>query len=82
MNSSDIVHHINQNEDSAFDNLIERIVSLVSREKDNIMRQIDDTLVATNWHIGEYIVEFEQAGQARAVYGEGLMSKLSKRLTL
>ena len=69
-------------EDSGFENLVNRIVSLVSEAKDNVLRQIDDTLVITNWHIGEYIVEFEQEGQARATYGEGLMRKLSKRLTL
>ncbi len=69
-------------EDSAFENLVNKIVSLVADAKVRIIRQIDETLVKTNWHIGEYIVEFEQGGQARAVYGEGLMRKLSKRLTI
>lgn len=69
-------------DERGFENLVTRIVSLVSESKDRILRQIDDTLVVTNWHIGEYIVEFEQGGNARAVYGEGLMRKLSKRLTL
>ena len=82
MNSSDILPHISSNDDSAFESLVERIVSLVSEAKGKIMQQIDDTLVTTNWHIGEYIVEFEQDGQARASYGEGLMRNLSKRLTL
>lgn len=82
MNSSDILPHISSNDDSAFESLVERIVSLVSEAKGKIMQQIDDTLVTTNWHIGEYIVEFEQNGQARASYGEGLMRNLSKRLTL
>lgn len=62
--------------------ILNRIISLVSKTKNNLLRQIDDTLVITNWHIGEYIVEFEQDGNARATYGEGLMRKLSKRLTL
>lgn len=69
-------------DDAGFENLVNRIVSLVSEAKTRILHQIDDTLVITNWHIGEYIVEFEQAGNARAAYGEGLMRKLSKRLTL
>lgn len=34
------------------------------------------------WHIGEYIVEFEQNGNPRANYGDGLLRSLSKRLTL
>lgn len=70
------------NDDAGFENLVNRIVSLVSETKTKILRQIDDTLVITNWHIGEYIVEYEQDGNAIATYGEGLMRKLSKRLTL
>lgn len=69
-------------DDAGFENLVNRIVSLVSESKTKILRQIDDTLVITNWHIGEYIVEFEQNGKARASYGEGLLRGLSKRLTL
>lgn len=69
-------------EDAGFENLVDRIISLVSKSKDRLLRQIDDTLVITNWHIGEYIVEFEQYGSARATYGEGLLRSLSKRLTL
>lgn len=68
--------------DAGFENLVNRIVSLVSEAKNKILRQIDDTLVITNWHIGEYIVEFEQDGNARASYGEGLLRSLSKRLIL
>lgn len=69
-------------DDAGFESLVNRIVSLVSEAKSQVLRQIDDALVITNWHIGEYIVEFEQDGKARAVYGERLMRKLSKRLTL
>lgn len=68
--------------EAGFENLVDRIVSLVVDAKSVIIRQIDDTLVATNWHIGEYIVKFEQDGNARASYGNGLMRKLSKRLTV
>ena len=48
----------------------------------NPMLPVDDTLVITNWHIGEYIVEFEQGGKTRATYGNGLLRSLSRRLTL
>lgn len=34
-----------------------------------------------NWHTGEYIVEFEQNGEARAKYGDKLLVNLSKDLT-
>ena len=69
-------------DDAGFESLVSSIVSLVSETKDRLLRQIDDTLVITNWHIGEYIVEFEQDGNARATYGDGLLRSLSKRLTL
>lgn len=69
-------------EDAGFENLVERIVSLVTEAKDAIMYRINDTLVATNWHIGEYVVEYEQQGKVRANYGEGVLRRLSKRLTL
>ena len=51
-------------DDAGFESLVSSIVSLVSETKDRLLRQIDDTLVITNWHIGEYIVEFEQDGNA------------------
>ena len=69
-------------DDSKFDGLVERIVSLVSSAKESLFRQIDDILVVTNWHIGEYIVEFEQEGNTRAAYGEEIIRNLSKRLTI
>lgn len=38
-------------------------------------------LTQRNWVIGYYIAEFELRGQNRALYGEKLLSELSKRLT-
>lgn len=38
-------------------------------------------MVQAYWQIGRHIVEFEQAGQARAVYGQRVLSDLSMRLT-
>lgn len=69
-------------EDTGFENLVNRIIFLVSKTKNSLLRHIDDTLVITNWHIGEYIVEYEQDGNARATYGERLLRNLSVRLTL
>lgn len=69
-------------QDGEFGQLVERIVVVVSESKTRLIRKIDDTLVRTNWHIGQYIMEFEQNGDARAKYGEGLLKALSKQLTL
>ena len=37
-------------------------------------------LLETYWSIGKYIVEYEQKGDAKAEYGSGLLSKLSRDL--
>lgn len=37
-------------------------------------------LTARNWLIGAYIVEFEQAGEDRARYGDALIRELARRL--
>lgn len=35
-------------DDAVFENLVNRIISLVSKTRDHLLRQIDDTLVITN----------------------------------
>ena len=37
--------------------------------------------VYTKFHIGQYIVEYEQKGETRAEYGKAVLKELSKRLT-
>jgi predicted nuclease of restriction endonuclease-like (RecB) superfamily len=44
-------------------------------------RAINGILTATYWEMGRRIVEFEQGGQARAAYGEGLLQRLAQDLT-
>jgi predicted nuclease of restriction endonuclease-like (RecB) superfamily len=39
-------------------------------------------LLKTYWAIGQYIVEFEQGGSAKAAYGKGLLNALAKDLSL
>lgn len=39
-------------------------------------------LVQTYWHIGRHIVEWEQGGSDKSVYGSELIDRLSKDLTL
>ncbi len=46
------------------------------------VRAVNNNLLQTYWEIGQYIVEFEQNGSTKAVYGEALLEKLSKDLTL
>jgi hypothetical protein len=38
--------------------------------------------VETYWKVGQYIVEYEQQGEGKAVYGKALLENLAKDLTL
>lgn len=65
---------------SAIDGLVEAIVGLHHRSLESASRAVNLQLTARNWLIGQRIVEFEQAGQARANYGEQLLVQLAERL--
>ena len=43
---------------------------------------VNSHLLDTYWKTGQYIVEFEQQGSAKAEYGKGLLENLSKDLAL
>ena len=43
-------------------------------------RAVDTYLVTRNWLFGWYIVEYEQRGADRALYGDRLLAKASRRL--
>ena len=61
--------------------LIRQISSVVDNAKKQIATTINNALIETYWNIGKYIVEFEQDGNAKAKYGDGLLLNLSKDLT-
>jgi predicted nuclease of restriction endonuclease-like (RecB) superfamily len=56
-----------------------REVILISRQK--AFRSVNTILLETYWHIGKIIVEEEQQGKSRAVYGSNLLKNLSNELT-
>ena len=62
-----------------------RLVSLISglweKAKENAALAINSELLDANWQTGRYIVEFEQGGNAKARYGEQLITNLAKDLT-
>jgi hypothetical protein len=43
---------------------------------------VNTVLEETNWKIGQHIVEFEQGGNTKAEYGDKLLERLSKDLSL
>jgi len=65
-----------------YDNLFSVISQLLSNAKNNIVKTINNTMIVTYWHIGQFIVEYEQGGKDRAVYGTQLLKRLSVDLTV
>ena len=65
-----------------YNNLIEQIGNLLQQGRRYAAYAVNTILVQTYWQIGKYIVEFEQGGLEKAEYGDALLIKLSKDLTL
>jgi len=61
--------------------LYERIRILVLTARQSVARGIDLVQVHTSFEIGRHIVLHEQAGQARAEYGQALLDTLAQQLT-
>ncbi len=66
---------------SKYSGLVSSIESLLKDSRSRIVREVNQTIVITYWHIGRYIVEFEQGGKERAEYGTELLKRLSEDLT-
>jgi hypothetical protein len=62
--------------------LVGAIGGLLEKARERIASTANTTLVATYWNTGRYIVEYEQHGADRAKYGSGLLSHLTRDLTL
>lgn len=62
-----------------------RLVSLISNLWENAKAKaaiaVNTELLDANWQTGQYIVEFEQGGCAKAKYGKKLIANLAKDLT-
>jgi predicted nuclease of restriction endonuclease-like (RecB) superfamily len=60
--------------------MYERIRRILESARSGIARSVNTTQVITNWLIGREIVEEEQKGNPKAVYGMRLLAELSRRL--
>ncbi len=61
--------------------LIEKLREVIQTARQQALRAVDVVQVRTCWTLGRHIVEFEQGGAARAVYGKRLLSDLAESLT-
>ena len=61
--------------------LISQLRGLIESARGQALRAVDSIQVRTCWEIGRHIVEFEQQGADRAMYGSRLIPKLAESLT-
>ena len=61
--------------------LISQLRGLIESARGQALRAVDSIQVRTCWEIGRHIVEFEQQGADRAMYGARLIPKLAESLT-
>ncbi len=64
-----------------FNKLISTIEQVHGQLQASAASAVNQALTMRNWLIGYYIVEFEQNGEDRAVYGEKLIERLSEKLS-
>ena len=62
--------------------IFSRIVSIIEEARSTVIRTVNSEMMIAYWCIGREIVEEQQAGRERAIYGDNLLKKLSEKLTL
>ena len=62
-------------------NFFNQVAELLQVARKSVVSVVNTTMVYTYFEIGRKIVEEEQGGEARAVYGDKLLEELSKFLT-
>lgn len=77
-----MTHKLDSTEMTATDiePLYGRIHAILADARTNVARTVNTQMVRAYWLVGREIVEEEQAGQARAAYGEDLIAQISSRL--
>lgn len=61
--------------------LLSSLSELIRHSRQTALRMVDTLQVQTCWNMGRHIIEYEQAGAARAEYGKQLLPTLAKALT-
>lgn len=69
-------------QNKGYEELIRSIGSIYDRAKNNVVIAVNVEMLNAYWEIGRYIVEYEQKGEIKAVYGTELLLQMSKDLIL
>ena len=67
--------------DSNLAPLLTSLGNLIRQARQKALRLVDTLQVQTCWNMGRHIIEYEQAGAARAAYGKQLLPTLANALT-
>ncbi len=62
--------------------LVNKISDTLAKGQIKAVIAINSHLIDTYWKVGQFIIEFEQKGDLKAKYGEGLLENLSRDLSL
>jgi len=61
--------------------LIRQVCDVVQSSREYVVKQTNSIIVLTYFHIGKLIVDFEQHGNTKAIYGKATIKRLSAKLT-
>jgi hypothetical protein len=62
---------------TGYETLLSSVSELLRRGRQNAAKSVNAVLTTTYWLVGRRLVEFEQRGKERAVYGSELLKRLS-----
>ncbi|TAF78486.1 MAG: DUF1016 family protein, partial [Sphingobacteriales bacterium] len=65
-----------------FNSLVSEIENTHLHFQQQAAKAVNISLTVRNWLIGYYIVEFEQNGEDRALYGEKLLENIARNITI
>jgi DUF1016 N-terminal domain len=65
---------------TGYEALLSNVSELLQRGRQNAAKSVNAILTTTYWLVGRRLVEFEQRGKERAVYGSELLKRLSRDL--
>lgn len=62
--------------------LFQSVKEIIQESRQRVYRMVNAVLLETYWKIGQLIVEDEQQGNSKAVYGKATLKNLANELTL
>lgn len=78
---TEVMEKYNISNNQNIDNLFQKVADLIEQARKRVVTAANIAEVYTKYHIGQYIVEYEQKGNIRAQYGKQVLKGLSEKLT-